>query len=293
MRSLDFGRLDFGRLRRPALDMTEGRRPPANPPQRKSLGQHFLRDQRTLARIADALQLTGQETVLEVGPGRGALTDLLVPRARRHVAIEVDRALVPILRERYASRSHVLVVEADVLQVNLGELAQGPFRLVGNVPYYITTPILFHALKAPRAELAVYLVQKEVAERVVAPPGSDAYGALSVNVQALADPALLFTVPASAFQPPPKVESAVIRVIPRVRPLVGPEDEARFSKFVQACFGLRRKQLTRVVRTVASLSPEDAAAAIAAADLDGMARPEVLSPAEFVRLLAEITNRRA
>ena len=273
--------------------MADDRRPPHNPPQRKSLGQHFLRDLRALARIADALQLTGQETVLEVGPGRGALTDLLVPRAKRVVAIEVDRALVPILRERYAAKSHVMIVEADVLSTNLGDLAQGPYRLVGNVPYYITTPILFHALKAPRPELAVFLVQKEVAERVVAAPGSDAYGALSVNVQALADPAMLFTVPAIAFAPAPKVDSAVIRVVPRSRPLVGPDDEARFSKFVVACFGLRRKQLTRVVRTVASLPAEDAAAAIAAAGLDGMARPEVLSPAEFVRLLAEITNRRA
>ena len=267
--------------------------PPSNPPQRKSLGQHFLRDHRALARIADALQLTGHETVLEVGPGRGALTDLLVPRARRLVAIEVDRALVAILRQRYATKSHVLIIEADVLQTQLGDIAQGPYRLVGNVPYYITTPILFHALQAPRAELAVYLVQQEVAERVVAAPGSDAYGALSVNVQALADPTLLFTVPASAFQPVPKVASACIRVVPRTRPLVGPDDESRFSKFVVACFGLRRKQLTRVVRTVASLPAEDAAAAISAAGLDGMARPEVLAPAEFVRLLAEITNLRA
>ena len=266
---------------------------PSNPPQRKSLGQHFLRDQRALGRIADALQLTGAETVVEIGPGRGALTDLLVPRARRLIAIEVDRALVPILRARYADRSHVMVIEADVLSVNLGEVAQGAYRLVGNVPYYITTPILFHALKAPRPEMAVYLVQREVAERIVAPAGSDAYGALSVNVQALAEPTLLFTVPASAFQPPPKVESAVIRVVPRVRPLVAEEDESRFSRFVLACFGLRRKQLTRVVRTVASLPAETAAAVIAAAGLDGMARPETLAPAEFVRLLAEITNVRA
>ena len=265
---------------------------PSNPPQRKSLGQHFLRDQRALARIADALQLTGAETVVEIGPGRGALTDLLVPRARRLLAIEVDRALVPILRARYADQSHVIVLEADVLTVNLGEAAQGPYRLVGNVPYNITTPILFHALKAPRPELAVYLVQREVAERIVAPPGSDAYGALSVNVQALAEATLLFKVPASAFQPAPKVESAVIRLIPRGRPLVEADDERRYATFVQACFSLRRKQLTRVVRTVASLPAEAAAQVVASAGLDGMARPETLSPAEFVRLLAKITNFR-
>lgn len=285
--------LDAGAPRVPSPGMTDRRRPPANPPPRKSLGQHFLRDPRVLGRIADALQLTGAETVLEIGPGRGALTDLLVARARRLIAIEVDRALVPILRTRYAGQSHVLVIEGDVLEADLGALAQGPYRLVGNVPYYITTPILFHALKAPRPDLAVYLVQREVGERVVAAPGGEAYGALSVNVQALAEPSLLFTVPATAFQPPPKVESAVIRLVPRARPLVAAGDEGRFSTFVQACFSLRRKQLTRVVRTVASLPAEAATAVIARAGLDGTARPETLSPAGFVRLLGEVANFRA
>src|SRR3954463_5983366 len=124
----------------------------AFPPTRKSLGQHFLSDRRILTRIADALHLQGHETVLEIGPGRGALTDLLVERAGRLIAIEYDRALAAKLRERYEGQRNVEIVEADVLTVDLPAIAGGPYRLLGNVPYYITTPILFQALKAPRPE---------------------------------------------------------------------------------------------------------------------------------------------
>ena len=141
------------------------------PPVRKSLGQHFLNDRRILQRIVDALELTGTETVVEIGPGRGSLTAMLVPHVRRLVLIEYDRALAARLREKYASTPSVEIVEADVLTVDLGAVTGEPFRLVGNVPYYITTPILFHALERPRPERAVYLVQREVAERIVAAPG--------------------------------------------------------------------------------------------------------------------------
>ncbi len=159
---------------------------PALPPARKSLGQHFLRDGKVLDKIAASLDLTGKETVIEIGPGRGALTDRLAERAGRLIAIELDRALIPVLHARYAGRGNVMIAEGDVLSFDLAALAQGPYRLAGNVPYYITTPILFHALKAPRPERAVFLVQREVAERMAAAPDTDAYGALSVNLQALA-----------------------------------------------------------------------------------------------------------
>src|SRR5689334_8583711 len=132
------------------------------PPIRKNLGQHFLTDRRILERIAAAAELTGEETVIEIGPGRGSLTEVLVPLAKRLILIEYDRALAAILRERYAGNARVEVIEADVLTVDLGKAAGGPYRLVGNVPYYITTPILFHALEAPRPDRAVYLVQREV-----------------------------------------------------------------------------------------------------------------------------------
>jgi 16S rRNA (adenine1518-N6/adenine1519-N6)-dimethyltransferase len=263
----------------------------AFPPTRKSLGQHFLSDRRILTRIADALHLQGHETVLEIGPGRGALTDLLVERAGRLIAIEYDRALAAMLRERYARRSNVLVAEADVLEVSLGELAAGPFVLVGNVPYYITTPILFHALVPPRADRAVYLVQREVANRLSARPGSKEYGALTVNVAAVARAETLFGVPAGAFSPPPKVESAVVRITPRQDPLISPDEERPFRTLVQGAFGMRRKQMRRVVRSLYALDADRADELLAAAGIEPADRPEVLSVEQFVALLRGSTKR--
>jgi 16S rRNA (adenine1518-N6/adenine1519-N6)-dimethyltransferase len=263
----------------------------AFPPTRKSLGQHFLTDRRILGRIADALHLEGDETVLESGPGRGALTELLADRAGRIIAIEYDRALAAMLRERYARRSNVLVAEADVLEVSLGELAAGPYVLVGNVPYYITTPILFHALVPPRADRAVYLVQREVAQRLSAKPGSKEYGALTVNVAAVARAETLFGVPAGAFAPPPKVESAVVRITPLAKPLVSTEEERPFRTLVQGAFGMRRKQMRRVVRSLYALDAEQADELLAAAGIEPADRPEVLSVEQFVALLRGVRQR--
>jgi 16S rRNA (adenine1518-N6/adenine1519-N6)-dimethyltransferase len=257
----------------------------AFPPTRKSLGQHFLTDRRILARIADSLHLAGGETVLEIGPGRGALTDLLADRAGRLVAIEYDRALAELLRQRYARRNNVLVAEADVLEVSLGELAAGPYVLVGNVPYYITTPILFHALTPPRAERAVYLVQREVADRLSAAPGTKEYGGLTVNVAAVARAETLFRVPAGAFSPPPRVESAVVRITPLATPLVAPHEERPLRTLVQNAFGMRRKQMRRVVRSLFALDAPAADALLAAAGIEPEVRPETLSPELFVALL--------
>ncbi|MEO8561266.1 MAG: 16S rRNA (adenine(1518)-N(6)/adenine(1519)-N(6))-dimethyltransferase RsmA [bacterium] len=261
------------------------------PPTRKSLGQHFLNDKRILGRIADALHLTGTETVLEIGPGRGALTDILADRAGRLIAIEYDRALADILRQRYLRRSNVLIAEADVLEVSLGELAAGPYVLVGNVPYYITTPILFHALAPPRADRSVYLVQKEVAQRLSASPGSKEYGALTVNVAAVARAETLFGVSAGAFSPPPKVESAVVRITPMHESLVLPEEERPFRLLVQGAFGMRRKQMRRVVRSLFSLDAESAEAILGAAGIEPEVRPEVLTPAQFAALLRAARGR--
>jgi 16S rRNA (adenine1518-N6/adenine1519-N6)-dimethyltransferase len=257
----------------------------ALPRAKKRLGQHFLTDPRLLGRIADALACTRDDTVIEIGPGRGALTEHLLQRAGRVIAIELDRELAPILRERWKDEPRFTLVEGDVLEQDLAALAGGPYLLAGNVPYNITTPILFHAMRRPRPARAVYLVQKEVADRVVAPPGSDDYGALSVNVQALADAERLFLVGAKSFSPPPKVESAVIRVVPRSTPLMDEAEEAPFRVFVQAAFGLRRKQMRRVLRTVFSWDAVRADAVLAAADVDPEARPETLAPADFLRIL--------
>ncbi len=255
------------------------------PPIRKRLGQHFLTDTRTLDRIADVLEIQPTDTVLEIGPGRGALTDRLAARAGRLITIEVDKLLVPILRARYADQSHVMVIESDVLELSLGAVAKGPFLLAGNVPYYITTPIIFHAMTRPRPERAVFLVQREVADRAVASPGSKEYGALSVNLQALATVTLRGIVKPSAFNPPPSVDSAILHLVPRADPVISADEEGPFRRLVIASFGLRRKQLRRVVRTVRGLSAEAADAALSAAGVDPEARPETLSAAQFATLL--------
>jgi 16S rRNA (adenine1518-N6/adenine1519-N6)-dimethyltransferase len=190
------------------------------PRPKKRLGQHFLTDPRLLGRIADTLEATRDDTVIEIGPGRGALTEQLLQRAGRVIAIELDRELAPMLAERWKHEPRFQMVEGDVLEQDVAALAGGPYLLAGNVPYNITTPILFHAMRRPRPTRAIYLVQKEVADRVVAPPGSHDYGALSVNVQALAEATLLFNVGAKSFTPPPKVESAVIRIVPRAEAML-------------------------------------------------------------------------
>ncbi|MGQ0714342.1 MAG: 16S rRNA (adenine(1518)-N(6)/adenine(1519)-N(6))-dimethyltransferase RsmA [Gemmatimonadaceae bacterium] len=257
----------------------------AFPPVRKSLGQHFLSDPRILARIADALAPSPTETVVEIGPGRGALTEQLLARAGRVIAIEIDRALAAKLRERYAGDVRLEVVERDVLETRFGDLAGGDFALVGNVPYYITTPILFQALQPPRPKRAVYLVQREVAERLSASPGTKAYGALTVNVAALATAETLFRVPPGAFSPPPTVESAVVRVTPSAAPVVSPDEEERFRVFVQQAFGMRRKQMRRVVRSLLGVPAERADELLSTAGIDPEVRPETLSAEQFAKLL--------
>lgn len=254
------------------------------PPIRKSLGQHFLTDPRILARIADAVALTSDETVVEIGPGRGSFTEVLLARAARVVAIEIDRKLVELLREKYAHEPRLTIIEADVLDTDLGEAAGGEYALAGNVPYYITTPILFQALRQPRALRSVLLVQREVASRMAAEPAADDYGALSVNVQAVASVEMLFRIPSGAFTPPPRVDSAVVRVTPRADPVVKAGEEETFRTFVQAAFALRRKQMRRVVRTIAAKSADDAERALVASGVDPDARPETLSAAQFYAL---------
>jgi 16S rRNA (adenine1518-N6/adenine1519-N6)-dimethyltransferase len=256
------------------------------PPVRKSLGQHFLSDRRILGRIADAVGATSDDTVVEIGPGRGSLTEMLLERAGRVVAVEYDRALAARLRESHADQPRLKVVEADVLSTPLSDAAgTDDFLLAGNVPYYITTPIIFHALERPRPRRAVYLVQREVAERIVAPPGSRTYGALSANVQAVATARILFGVAPGSFSPPPKVDSSVIVVEPRSDPDISADEEGAFRAFVIAAFGMRRKQMRRVLRAVRGLEADAAEQLLAASDVDPQARVETLSSGSLAKLM--------
>jgi 16S rRNA (adenine1518-N6/adenine1519-N6)-dimethyltransferase len=260
------------------------------PPIRKSLGQHFLDDPRILDRIVDAVEPSTDETLIEIGPGRGSLTARLHGKVGRLILIEYDRALAEALRKRYADDASVTVVQADVLTVNLADVAGGPFKVVGNIPYYITTPILFQALEPPRPRSAVYLVQREVSQRLGASPGTSEYGALSVNAQALARIEVLFRVAPGSFHPPPKVESAVVRVTPLANPVIADDEQPQFRRLVQDAFGFRRKQMRRVVRELLDVDATAADTLLASAEIDPAVRPEVLSPDAFARLARAISR---
>jgi 16S rRNA (adenine1518-N6/adenine1519-N6)-dimethyltransferase len=262
------------------------------PPVRKRFGQHFLTDPRILSRIADAVGISEGDTVVEIGPGRGALTAELLKRVGakgKLVAIEVDRDLASMLRMQYADKPQFSLIEGDVLATDFSVQVKPPFLLAGNIPYNITTPILFRALEHPRAERMVFLVQLEVAQRLAANPGTKDYGALSVNAQALADIELVFKVAAGSFSPPPKVESAVIRMTPRPNPAISRANEAGYRKLVQGLFTQRRKQMLRALRSVRGLSAQDAGAALEKAGINPMDRPEVLTPAAFAQLLSALS----
>lgn len=254
------------------------------PPPKKSLGQHFLHEPGILRRIADAVGIVPGDTVLEIGPGPGGLTAELVRRATRLVAIEKDRDLAPLLRARFPAAT---IVEGDALEEDWHALTEGagPVRIAGNIPYNITSPLLERALLPPRPVCITFLVQKEVADRVAARPGGGDYGALSVGIQAVARVEKLFTVGAGAFRPPPKVDSALLRLTPLAEPLIPDAEVEPFRRFVVGLFGFRRKQLIRGLRELTGASPETAAAWITAAGLTPAVRPQELSPGEFASLL--------
>jgi 16S rRNA (adenine1518-N6/adenine1519-N6)-dimethyltransferase len=254
------------------------------PRPRKRYGQHFLTDQKSLERIVEALAPGPSDTVVEIGPGRGALTDLLSAGCGRLVAVEIDRDLVAHLRSRYASRPNVEVVEGDALETDWAALAGSDYLLAGNLPYYITTPLIFRILATPRPKRAVLLVQREVAQRLVAAPGSDDYGALTVNVQVTTSVRVIARVSAGSFHPKPRVDSAIILVTPLGEPLLGADEEEPFRRFVQAAFSMRRKTLLRVVRELWVPDAGEAAEKLASLSLEPTVRPEVLSPEDFVRL---------
>ncbi len=259
-----------------------------NPPVLKRFGQHFLHDEQILNRIADAAAPMPGDTVIEIGPGRGALTDVFARRPNRLAAIEIDIALSEQLRKKYAGNPKITIVEADVLETDIAALAEGSYVVVGNVPYYITTPILFHVMRAPFPRHAVFLVQLEVAERIVAPPGSRTYGALSVNLQAIATAEIMSQVPRTAFRPPPKVTSAIVRITPLADAIVTGEEAVRFRSFVQGLFGMRRKQIANVVRSVSQLTAAQVGDVLESLEIDPKARPETLSPVEQVALMRAV-----
>ena len=205
----------------------------------RKLGQHFLTNASLLERIAVAVCPGGEDLVIEIGPGRGALTEKLLGRAARVVAIEIDATLVEHLRSRFAGEPRLEIVHADVLDTDLSRWGRAP--VAGNLPYYITSPILEKAarLDIPRA---VFLIQKEVAERLIAQPRHREYGYLTLQTALFADTRLLFEVKPGAFHPPPQVDSAVVLLTPHTRDL-GVGDREAFRRFLSHCFRQKRKTL--------------------------------------------------
>jgi 16S rRNA (adenine1518-N6/adenine1519-N6)-dimethyltransferase len=238
----------------------------------RKLGQHFLRDSNILARIAAAACPAPVKTLIEIGPGRGALTVHLIPLCERLVAVEIDHDLIAPLKVRFPT---VEVVEADVLEADLA--SYGASTVVGNLPYYITSPIIERVLEIEGLTSAVFLIQREVAERIAARHGKRDYGYLSAITQLVADVELLFTVPPGAFSPPPKVDSAVIRIVPKGQ---RPADFAAVKRFLSTCFQHKRKTLRNNLRLLYPAIEKRAEAGL---------RAEQLSVAALMELMAALT----
>jgi 16S rRNA (adenine1518-N6/adenine1519-N6)-dimethyltransferase len=253
---------------------------------KKDWGQNFLGDPAILQRIAATCELSASDTVVELGAGLGHLTRELAATGARVIAVERDRDLVAALEEG-GLPPNVRVLAANAAQLDFARAAGVPRPVVaGNLPYQLSSPILFEVLEQ-RASVkrAVFLLQREVAERLAAPPGGRDYGLLSVLLQAWADVALAFRVPAGAFHPPPKVDSAVVRIEVLETPRAEVRDPARFVRLVKAAFGQRRKTLFNALRAARDLGEQGAiAAALEGAGIDPVRRAETLSPEEFAAL---------
>ena len=250
---------------------------------KKSFGQHFLHERRYIERIVSAISPRPDDVLVEIGPGEGALTFPLLAAAGKLTAIELDTDLIPALEAKAASVGELSIVHADVLKVDFTDMAHragaSRLRIAGNLPYYISSPILFHCVDHAAAIADMhFMLQKEVVDRMAAVPGSKVYGRLSVMLQLACRVEPLFDVPPGAFRPPPKVDSSVVRLVPLAADARHDADPARLYAVVKAAFAQRRKTLANALRQLMDAN------AIRQADVDPKARAETLAPADFVRL---------
>ncbi|HKR85582.1 MAG TPA: 16S rRNA (adenine(1518)-N(6)/adenine(1519)-N(6))-dimethyltransferase RsmA [Terriglobales bacterium] len=276
----------------------------AQVPRRKPrLGQHFLKDVSAAARIVDALGDVSRSTVLEIGPGGGALTAMLVKRARRVIAVETDRVLAAQLRMNFSLTPNIEVIEGDILAIDLDTLfgprpgstrpgmEQAPerVRVLGNLPYYITSDILLRLFQYRKYfELLVLMVQKEVGDRLAAEPGSRDYGLLSATTQLYTSVDPLFTVPPGAFVPPPKVHSEVVRLTPSQQLDQLAVEEGEFIRFLKLSFGQKRKTLWNNLKT--RYASEDLTRAMLRAKIKPSVRAEALSLEQNAKLFLALTR---
>jgi 16S rRNA (adenine1518-N6/adenine1519-N6)-dimethyltransferase len=254
---------------------------------RKRFGQHFLHDPGVVRRIIGALAPQPGQAIVEIGPGLGALTLPLLPQVDELHVVELDRDVIPRLQAACAGHGRLHIHQADALAFDFRTLAPpgGKLRLLGNLPYNISTPLLFHLLtQADAIADMLFMLQKEVVERMVAQAGDEAYGRLSVSLAAQAEVKALFDVGRGAFSPPPKVESAVVRLIPRPAPFPI-DDHPTYSRVVAMAFSQRRKTLSNALRNL--LTRDE----ISRLDIDSQARAERISPAQFAQLANYVTAR--
>ncbi len=248
---------------------------------RKRFGQNFLHDQNVLSRMVQSIYPRKDDRIVEIGPGQGALTCPLLEQHGSLTAIELDRDLAPLLLEKCASLGEFTLHQGDAMKFDFSAIASEDekIRIVGNLPYNISTPILFHLAKyAPLIQDMHVLLQREVGTRITAEPGGGDYGKLSIMMQSIFQTSLLFNVGPGAFKPPPKVQSTFIRLTPHATPIINIKDQSRFNEVVTAAFSQRRKTLRNSLKTQVTLEQFEAA------DIDPSRRAETLSLQEFARL---------
>lgn len=247
---------------------------------KKSLGQNFLVSQTVAREMIDLASLKGDETVVEIGPGKGILTHLLLPRVKRLIAIEYDPRLVSRLKETFQGSSNLEIIEADALSYPFQQLPKNT-TVISNLPYYIATPLLFYLLEARKnLSLLILMFQREVARRIVASPGSKTYGSLSIAVQYMGQANLCLRVSRKSFRPLPKVESAVITLRPHLTPPIKLKNEELFHRVTRSVFQHRRKTLKNGLKA-AGFSDSLVEEALLQSNIDPLRRPETLSLPEF------------
>jgi 16S rRNA (adenine1518-N6/adenine1519-N6)-dimethyltransferase len=261
---------------------------------RKGWGQHFLVDRNILNKVIWAAQVEKEDVVLEVGPGLGEMTFALARQAKRVIAIEIDSKLVAILNEKMKNYPNVEVVKSDILKVDFNQFLKKeghPIKVVANLPYQVSTPLLFRFIESKETfSTFTLMLQKEVAERMVAPPGGKEYGPLSIFIQMFLDVSIRFFIKPSAFFPPPKVESAVVWMVWKEKPMIETNDEEWFKRVVKACFGYRRKTLVNALKHSELSLPESIELKMEAIGIDPRRRPETLTIQEYASL-AKVLRR--